>query len=346
MLVQVLAVVGGVAMTAWLLTEVVRTVVIPRPERVLLTWAAFELARRLVTGLSRNRTPERQHRILGSFAPTVLISLPMIWAAGLTVSFGAVFWGIGVGSIGEAIELSGSSLTTLGFVSTPTFATRMVAVVEALIGLALVALMIGFLPTLYATFSRREVSVGRLTIRGGSPPTPVAFIVRLHSINRLEHVGDRWEEWEDWFVELGETHTSFPALIYFRSASLDKNWLTAAETALDTAAILAATGLVPPSGQADTMIRSGYLALRAIADLYRLPSEHLHDNPLELSVTQRQFDQVLAELVQNGIEIEVDPTQAWEDFAGWRSNYDAAVCGLQHLLTPIPTHWELLNADQ
>lgn len=341
MLIDVLAILFGVAAVFWLLVEVVRTIVIPRPERVLLTWGAFEIARRLARGISRNRSPEMQNRILGSFAPIVLISLPLIWAIGLIISFAAIFWGMGVGDIQEAIELSGSSLTTLGFVASPTFATRLVAVAEALIGLAIVALMISFLPTLYATFSRREISVGRLTIRGGSPPTPVAFIARLHAIGQLDDVGDRWGDWEDWFVELGETHTSFPALIYFRSASLDKNWLAAAETALDTAVVLDATGLVPASGKADTMIRSGYLALRAIADLYRLPAEHIDGGPKELSIPRSQFEAILTELAEHGIEIATDPDAAWESFAGWRANYDAAVCGLQGLVEPGPTHWEI-----
>ena len=341
MVLNVIAIIGGVISIGWLLTEVVRTVVIPRPERVFLTWNAFETARRLARFLSRNRSPEHQHRMLGSFAPIVLISLPLVWSAGLIVAFAAVFWGIGVGSVREAVELSGSSLTTLGFVAAPTFLTRLVAVAEALIGLAIVALLISFLPTLYSTFSSREISVGRLTIRAGAPPTPEAFITRLHAIDRLHHVGDRWEEWEDWFVELGETHTSFPALIYFRSASLDKNWLTAAETAMDTAAILSATGLVPPSGQADTMIRSGYLALRAIADLYRLPAENLDAKPGELSVNRTHFEAVLDDLVANGIEIEIDHNQAWETFIGWRANYDAAIGGLQGLLGPVPSHWAM-----
>jgi len=99
--------------------------------------------------------------------------------------------------------------------------------------------MISFLPSIYGTFSRREIAVGRLTTRAGEPPNPVEFIVRLHAIGRLAHIGDRWEEWEDWFVELGETHTTFPALVFFCSARPERNWLSAAEAALDTAAIAA-----------------------------------------------------------------------------------------------------------
>ena len=266
---RVIAVAVGAVAALWFLASVVRSMVIPRPEKVWLPMKSFNLARRFAMWCAqRSDSSERRHQILGSFAPVVLITLPLISSVGLIFSFSAIFWGILGGNYLEAIELSGSSLTTLGFVQAPTFITRMVAVVEALFGLALIALVISFLPTLYSTFSRREIAVGQLTIRAGEPPTLVEFLTRLHEIGRLDRTGARWETWEEWFVELGETHTSFPALVYFRSARPGRSWLSAAETALDVAAFVTATNLQPSTGQAETMIRSGYVALGSIADFY------------------------------------------------------------------------------
>ena len=340
------AIILGAVSVVWLLTSVVRTVVIPRPERVFLTATTFEAARRLARWASRSVSPQRRHRILGTFAPSVLILLPAIWSLGLIIAFAAIFWGMKVGGIQEAIELSGSSLTTLGFVGAPTFVTRLIAIVEALLGLGIVALMISFLPTLYSTFSRREVAVGRLTTRAGAPPTPVSFITRLHEIDGLDRIGDRWEEWEDWFVELGETHTTFPALVYFRSARLDRHWVTAAETALDTAAIIDAIGLVHRTGQADTMIRSGYLAIRAIADHYRIAPEPADDAHQAISIDRSQFEAILDELQRRGIMLQMEPDAAWHRFAGWRANYDQAICGLQELTGPVPSHWTEAFRDE
>ena len=337
--VEVLAVLGGALVAAWVVSSAVRTVVMPRPERVWLTMALFELARRSAGAVAaRVKAPDRRHRVLGAFGPAVLISLPLVWSLGLIASFAAIYWGLDVGSFADAVELSGSSLTTLGFVSAPTFAARLVAVVEALFGLAIVALMISFLPTIYGAFSRREIAVGRLTTRAGEPPDPVRFISRLAAIDRLHVVGERWEAWEDWFDELGETHTTFPALIYFRSAKADRSWLAAAEAVLDTAALLRAAQLVPSTGQADTMIRSGYLALRAIADFFGIEPEP-EPHTAEMSVTRRDFDHVLAELTERGVAIEVDPAEAWLAFRGWRMNYDGAVCRLRERISDGPSHW-------
>jgi hypothetical protein len=182
---------------------------------------------------------------------------------------------LGVGSMVDALEISGSSFTTLGFVAAPTGVTRLVAIVEALLGLAIVALMISFLPTIYGMFSRREIAVARLTTRAGEPPDPVNFITRLHAIDRLDLVGRRWEAWGDWFGEIGETHTTFPALVYFRSARADRSWLAAAEAALEA----------------------------------------------------------------RGVRFDVARQQAWDDYRGWRVNYDDAVIQLRKRIGDDPSHW-------
>jgi hypothetical protein len=340
-LLNVLAVVAGLLGASWILISALRTVVIPRPEHVWITTTAFDLARRLARALaSRFKSADTRHRILGTFAPTVLVSLPLIWSLGLVFSFASIYWGLDVGSLSEAFDLSGSSLTTLGFVTAPTFTTRVLAIIEALMGLAIVALMISFLPTIYGTFSRREIAVRRLTTRAGDPPNPIEFLSRLQTIGRLEHIGERWEEWEDWFVELGETHTTFPALIYFRSARPGRSWVSAAETALDTAAVVMATELSPKTGQADVMIRSGYLALRSIADFYRIGPELGPESVGKLSISRADFDAMLNELSRGGVETATDHDDAWRAFAGWRINYDQAIAGLSELVHDVPSHWD------
>lgn len=337
---RTLAVIAGTIGVFWFLVSAVRTMVVPRPERVWITMTAFSTARRLAALFAkRAESAETRHKILGAFAPFVLISLPLIWSLGVIGAFALIFWGLIGGSILDALDLSASSLTTLGFTQAPTFITRFLASMEALLGLALIALVISFLPTLYSTFSRREIAVGELTIRAGEPPTPAEFLVRLHRIDRLENAGSRWEEWERWFVELGETHTSFPALVYFRSARPDRSWLTAAETALDTASLVTAARLLPSTGQAETMIRSGYLALRSIADFYGIEPEDAPRDRSTLSVTRADFDDLIDRIEAGGVSIQVERELAWADFIGWRVNYETALTGLRALVGDVPSHW-------
>ncbi|MGI9605078.1 MAG: hypothetical protein ACR2P0_02955 [Acidimicrobiales bacterium] len=337
---RTLVVLVGIAGALWFVSSAVRSLVIPRPERVWLTSALFAGARRVaIVVANRFSDPDRRHRALGAFAPTVLISLPLVWSLGLIASFAAIFWGLGGGELSDAIGLSGSSLTTLGFVPATTFVQRMVAIVEGLLGLAIVALVISFLPTLYATFSRREVAVGRLTVRSGQPPSPVEFIVRLNLINGLHDVDRRWEQWEQWFTEIAETHTSFPALVHFRSAERQRSWITAAESALDTAALMEALQLAPDSVHAPTMIRAGYLSLRAIADHYDIEPELEPDDRESLSIDREMYDRLHDALVEQGVPISVSKDDGWHHYSGWRINYDRSVLGLSTLVHEVPSHW-------
>lgn len=340
-----MAITAGTICLTWVLASAMRTVVIPRPERVWLTRITFEAARRSVRWVNRRITNRvRREQLLAVFGPAALLVLPVQWSLGAMVAFAAIFWGMGVGSVVEALELSGSSLTTLGFVATETTAVRLVAILEGLLGLGIVALMISFIPSLYATFSRREVAVGRLAVHAGRSPNPVEFILRLQEIEGLETFDKRWEEWEAWFVELSETHTSFPALVYFRSASPDRSWLTAAETALDTAALVTATELLPRTGHSETMIRAGYMALRDIADFFDIDPELdpiAGDNTFDgLSVERFQFDSLFQQLTAGGFATTVDADAAWRAFAGWRINYDRALIGLADLVGDVETHWD------
>lgn len=125
-----------------------------------------------------------------------------------------------------------------------------------------------------------------------------------------------------------------------RSSNPERNWLAAAETALDTAALVDATRVTPQTGQADTMIRAGYLALRSIADFYRIEQEVPADKHDTLSVSRPKFDELLDDLERRGIELERDRDLIWRDYAGWRMNYDNAISGLSDLVGFVPSHWE------
>ncbi len=85
------------------------------------------------------------------------------------LAFTLVFWGLGVDPLRQAFVTSGSSFTTLGFAPPRDLPTDIAAVGEAVVGLGLVALLISFLPSIYAAFQRRELMVSMLQVRGRQP---------------------------------------------------------------------------------------------------------------------------------------------------------------------------------
>lgn len=107
-------------------------------------------------------------------------------------------------------------------------------------GFGFLALVIGYLPALNQSFSRREANISLLDARGGSSPT-AAEMLRRHSYDpRLEELRQLLRDWELWSAELLESHLSFPVLAYFRSQHDNQSWLGALTTILDTCAFVMA----------------------------------------------------------------------------------------------------------
>lgn len=228
---------------------------------------------------------------------------------------------------------------TLGFVPVHTFVERILAFSEATLGLGLVALLITFLPSIYGAFSRRESLVTLMEVRGGTPPSAAEFLLRFHRIGWVEHLDQEWLAWEQWFADVQESHTSFPALNFLRSPQLELSWLTAAGTALDAAALAqgALVGGATPAGR--VVLRAGFITLRRIADVFGLAYDPDPSPSDPIAVTRAEFDAVLDELVEDGLSVVADRDQAWADFAGWRVNYDSALLGLAELVMAPYAPW-------
>ena len=79
----------------------------------------------------------------------------------------------GGGSFTDHLYLSGETFFTLGLgdITPVSRLGRALVVIEAGIGFGFLALVIGYLPVLYQSFSRREVSITLLDARAGSPPS-------------------------------------------------------------------------------------------------------------------------------------------------------------------------------
>jgi len=338
---RVAAFLAGGGLALWVVGGAVRTVILPRGEPVPLTRGTFIAVRKLFDlRLTRLNTYEERDRLLARYAPISLIVLPGVWVALVLVGFTGVFWGLGIDPIGRAFDVSGSSLLTLGYAlpdhGVPTYGASFA---EATIGLGLVALLISFLPTIYGAFQRRELLVARLAYRAGDPPSSVVMIRRHHELNRLDALDDLWDDWESWFADIEETHTSQPSLVFFRSISHERSWVTAAGVVLDAAAIRASTLRLPRNARAELCLRAGFLALRRIATYYELPfdPDPRPDDPI--SVTREEFLVVYEQLASDGVPVRPDRERCWQAFAGWRVNYDAVLLGLAGLTAAPYAPW-------
>ncbi|MGZ4724325.1 MAG: hypothetical protein ACXVH5_10915 [Ilumatobacteraceae bacterium] len=338
---EVVAVVAGAVLVVWTLASAVKTVVVPRAVITILTRTHFVAIRKvfyLFAGPSRSF--ETRDRIMALYAPLALVLLPGSWVMLVLGGFTSIFWGTGVRPFTEAFATSGSSLLTLGFDRPPGTARIALGFVEAGIGLGIVSLMISYLPTIYGAFSRREALVGMLEVRAGIPPSPVELLTRYARIGWIDRIDDDlFLRWESWFIDIEESHTSQPSLVFFRSPHPKRSWITAAGCVLDTAAITASTIDRPHNASSDIMIRSGFLALRRIADMFSIPFDPDPKPTDPILVTRREFDLMCVELTAAGVELKRDRDQAWRDFSGWRVNYDKVLVELCALTIAPPAKW-------
>lgn len=337
---HVLVGLAGAVVVIWAVESAVITVVVPRGTAVILTRWVFTLARLPFHGRARRMKDEgRRDALLALYGPTGLLMLPVAWLVLVVSGCMLIFWALGASSIRTAFAESGSSLFTLGFVTPTSLPQTAVAFVEAGLGLGLVALLISYLPSIYGSYSRREVMVTALETQAGSPPSAIVFIERIARIDGLHETAEIWQDWYRWFADIEETHISTPSLVYFRSPQPERSWVTAGGAVLDAASLLVATIDLERQPQAELCIRAGYIALRRIATFYGLPydPDPRPDDPI--SITREEFEAACGRFAAAGAVLRPDRDQAWRDFAGWRVNYDAVLLGLASLTLAPTAPW-------
>jgi hypothetical protein len=192
---------------------------------------------------------------------------------------------------------------------------------------------------MYSAFSRRESAVTLLEVRAGNPPSAVEMLLRFYRIHGLDRLEEQWRLWETWFADIQESHTSLPALVFFRSPLPQHSWVNAAGTILDTASLTLAVVDIAHDPQADLCIRAGYLALRHIAGFFRVVYDPNPRPTDPISITRQQFDEACLKLEQGGIPLKPDRDKAWRDFAGWRVNYDTVLLALTRLTMAPDAPW-------
>jgi hypothetical protein len=253
---SIVAVLFGLGIIWVVLLDAFETVVLPRRvlrhfrltayfyRRTWIPWRA--IARRI-------RTVSRQQNFLGYFGPLSLILLLGFWAAGLIFGFGLVQYGIGGHeqlnkeplTFGKIIYHSGETFFTLGYgdIVPTSGAARALSVFEAGMGFAFLGVVIGYIPVVYASFSRREIQISMLDARAGSPPSAVELLVRLAGRSEDPGVDQKvldevLREWERWAGELLESHISYPVLSFFRSQHSNQSWVGALTTMLDVTSLV------------------------------------------------------------------------------------------------------------
>jgi hypothetical protein len=335
------ALLGG-ALAAYTFYSALLTFVVPRSASNFLTGIVFRTVRFGFDWIAgRLPTYEQRDSLMAAFAPLSLLLLVPFWLLLIALGFSLIYWALGITPWREAFIASGSSLLTLGYATFDNLGFHLFSFGEAVIGLVLVAMLIAYLPTMYSAFSQRETAVAMLEVRAGWPPTAPELIWRLHGME--SDAGDKrrfWESWETWFTEIDESHTSLAALVFFRSPRAGQSWVAAAGVVLDAAALQVSAVDEPFLVHPSLAMRAGILALRHIADFFKVsynPDPHFPQDPI--GVTRADFDAAYDRLSKQGVPMKAERDLAWRNFAGWRVNYDSVLAALAQLTMAPDVPW-------
>lgn len=338
--VRILAAIAGIAVVFVVLDAAIRTFVLPRGATVAFTRLISLISRMIFDVFARPaRSYEQRDRVMALYAPITMLLFPTVWLSCIFGAFAVIFWAVESVAWAEAFRLSGSALFTLGFDTPRDLGPDFLTFLEAALGLGLLAMLISYLPTIYGSFSRREIAVGQLAVRAGTPPSAPEMIIRAHRTGFAERLDPLWRQWELWFVEIEETHTSTGILSFFRSPSPNRSWVTASGAVLDAAALRLAVLDTEWTPDAATCIRAGYLSLRAIGDLFGIEYDADPSPDAPISIAKSEFMEVYDRFAEAGVPLKPDREQAWRDFSGWRVNYDAVLLTLAGLVMAPYAPW-------
>src|SRR5271157_872181 len=347
---SIVALVFGIAIIWAVLRDAFETVVLPR--RVTRhfqitawfyrqTWIPW----RRIAG--RIKTASRQQNFLGYFGPLSLILLMVFWAMGLIFGFALMQYGIGgheqLGgeplTFSKIVYHSGETFFTLGYgdIVPTSGGARALSVIEAGMGFAFLGVVIGYIPVVYSSFSRREIQISLLDARAGSPPAAEELLVRLAGRSGNSGMDQRvldqvlWD-WERWAAELLESQISYPALTFFRSQHSNQSWLGALTTMLDvTSLVMVGIEGVHP-GQAKLTFA---MARHAAVDLAQVVSAR-YDPAAGDRLPEAELNVLRESLAAVGIRLKADEAGR-EKLAKLRSMYEPYVHSIsRNLMLTLP----------
>jgi hypothetical protein len=343
---HVLPLIAGILCVISALLDAFETVILPRRAvgrfrftRLFytLTWYPWRwLALRV-------RHARKRETMLSFYGPLSLLFLIGGWATLLIVGFALIYHAFPMpfsdpqGSQHPFLSdlyVSGTTIFTLGLgdVVPRILAVRAFVVMESGIGLAFVALVIGYFPVLYGAFSRREVSIALLDARAGSPPTAFELIRRHSFEGGNKALVTLLEEWERWSAELLESHISYPLLCFFRSQHTSQSWLSGITAILDACSLLIASVQEDSARQAQLTFA---MARHALVDLTQIFSQEPMTNAPD-RLSPDRFRKVYDGLCQSGVRVCRDSSSG-DRLRDLRAMYEGHAEALSRFLAmPLP----------
>jgi hypothetical protein len=338
---------AGVAIFLIVLWDAFEAIILPRrvTRKFRLTRAYYRSTWKtwkFMTGLLASR--KSRETLLGFYGPLSLLVLVGVWAVGLVLGFGLMQYGAGSAVVMTGshsgfwtdIYLSGTTFFTLGMgdVIPRSGLARGLVVTEAGFGFGFLAAVIGYLPFIYGSFSKREVNISLLDSRAGTPPTAGELLRRHSYVHGHDALRVLLKDWELWCAELMESHLSYPVLAYFRSQHDNQSWIASLTAILDTCALVMAGVEDACEKQAELTFAIARHAIVDLSQVFGTAPKALPDDRLPPQELRRIRD-ILA---RHGLKL-VDGEEADRKLSEYRKMYEPYIFALASYLHQSLPPW-------
>ena len=218
------------------LMSMVRSMLMPLPRVTLAARGSRAITERIAWLFAgRLRNFSRQDAVLSAIGPiSVLVELVVLMFTFL-LGFGLMIYGVSKLDFSESLRQAGSTLFTLGLTERENTAQIVLNFFAAFMGVAIIAILIGYLFVLYSAYTQRESVVVRMSLGLGQPAWGPEVLCRRHLAGQAPVHSTK--ELIQWVSDVRNSQTIYPVLNYFRSYTPLRSWVITLLAIMDAAAL-------------------------------------------------------------------------------------------------------------
>jgi hypothetical protein len=255
----------GAFLVAATTLSLMRTVVIPRALPSIISDTVSKAVIWFTVLFARlRRSYSARDSALAWIGPSIILLQLITWLILYLIAYGLLIYGVSGQDLGNSMRESGSSLLTLGFASVNTESQTLIDFMAAATGPIVIAMLIGFLPTIYAAYLDREVDVTMLSAIGGEPAWGPELLARAAIGGTLDSLPLVMLDWARWATRLRMTHVIYPVLIWVRGTRSTRHFVVSLLAVLDAAALDMSLTRKQPRDESLALILEGGQAIEVI----------------------------------------------------------------------------------
>lgn len=252
------------------------------------------------------------------FAPAAMMALLISWLGLMITGFSILLWAERaqirphLKDLQESIYFAATSVLTIGYgdVVAESVLARITIIAATSSGIVLLAITVSFLFAMQSHFHLREINSQIIASRFDNSTS--GAVVYKHLMNSGSTVSNL-ELCERWIVEVYQSHSAYPLLLYFRSRGSCPPWLINLATILDAVSIAATMNVTQHRMLFNSIYNNGCRAVEVFVSYLGLEVED--ESVVDYVGTTQTFEPIF-----RGFGC-ADPVSAAMDFAMRRRVY-------------------------